>query len=56
LLKGVLGGKQSLETVSRMKEGRLFVDGANLVEPFLLGDRLQVRLSSRPLKVIGLKK
>ncbi len=55
LLKGVLGSNQSLEVVSRMKEGRVFIDGANLEIPFRLGDRLRVRLSRHPLKVIGLK-
>jgi NAD+ kinase len=56
LLKGVFDPGSVLEVVSRMKEGRLFIDGANLVCPFKLGDRLKVRSSSHPLKVIGLKK
>lgn len=56
LLKGVLEAGRSLEVFSHMKEGRVFVDGANLALPFRLGDRLRVRLSNRPLKVIGLKK
>jgi len=55
LLKGVLGPRQSIEMVSYMKEGRVFIDGANLEIPFWLGDRLQVRLSNQPLRVIGLK-
>jgi NAD+ kinase len=55
LLKGVLEGGRSLEVVSRMKEGRLFIDGANLMVPFKLGDRLKVKVSNQPLKVIGLK-
>jgi NAD+ kinase len=55
LLKGVLGATQTLEVVSYMKEGRVFIDGANLEIPFRTGDRLKVGLSHRPLKVIGLK-
>lgn len=55
LLKGILGQGESLEILSRMKEGRVFADGANLVAPFTLGDRLLVRLSKRPLWVIGLR-
>ncbi len=55
LLKGVLAPGRALEVVSRMKEGRLFIDGANLVYPFKLGDRLKVQISRHPLKVIGLK-
>ena len=56
LLKGILEPGRVLEVVSRMKEGRLFIDGANLVCPFRLGDRLKVQSSHYPLKVIGLKK
>ena len=56
LVKGILARGQNLELVSRMKEGRIFVDGANLVVPFKLGDRLTVSLSHKPLQVIGLKK
>ncbi len=56
LLGGILPPTQALEVVSRMKEGRIFVDGTNLVAPFKLGDRLRVGVSNFPLKVIGLKK
>lgn len=56
LLKGILEPGRALEVVSRMKEGRIFVDGANLVVPFRLGDRLKVRVSNHPLGVIGLQK
>jgi NAD+ kinase len=55
LLQGVLGSGKSLEVISRMKEGRIFADGANLVALFTLGDRLAVRLSKRPLWVVGLR-
>ena len=55
LLRGILGPGQSLEVASYMKEGRVFIDGANLEIPFRLGDRLKVRLSNQPLRVIGLK-
>jgi NAD+ kinase len=55
LLKGILASPGSLEMVSHMREGRIFADGTNLVVPFGLGNRLKVRLSNKPLKVIGLK-
>jgi NAD+ kinase len=55
LLGGILKPSQSLEIVSYMREGRIFIDGTNLVAPFRLGDKLKARLSSHPLKVIGLK-
>jgi NAD+ kinase len=46
---------QTLEIISYMRQGRIFVDGSNLMVPFKVGDRLKVKLSSHPLKVIGLK-
>lgn len=55
LLKGVLEPAQELEMVSNMREGRLFIDGANLSAPFGLGDRLKIRASRQPIKIIGLK-
>jgi NAD+ kinase len=33
LLRGVLDSRQSLEVASHMKEGRIFIDGANLDVP-----------------------
>jgi len=51
----VLSPGQALEVISYMRQGRLFIDGANLVEHFQVGDRLKVKISPRPLKVIGLK-
>jgi NAD+ kinase len=56
LLKGVLNPSQTLQIVSYMPEGCVFVDGSNLAVPFRLGDRLLVRYSKYPLNVIGLKK
>jgi NAD+ kinase len=56
LLKGILAPTQCLEVISRMKEGRLFIDGANLVMPFRLGDRLKVEASSESMRIVGLKK
>jgi NAD+ kinase len=56
LLKGVLKPPQTLQLVSYMQEGCIFVDGSNLMVPFRMGDRLLVRLSKRSLRVIGLKK
>ena len=56
LLAAVLGRGQRLEVRSYMKEGRVFVDGANLVVPFRLGEKLEIGLSRSPLRVIGLRK
>ncbi len=54
-LKHVLKKGQVLEIISYMRQGRIFVDGSNLVEPFKVGDRLKIQISPRPLKVIGVK-
>ena len=55
LLKGLLGPRGSLRMVSYMRQGRIFLDGANLEFPFRLGDRLEVKVSPHPLLVIGLR-
>ena len=55
LLKGVLAKGEILEVTSHMKEGKVFIDGASHWEPFQLGQKLRVRLSKRPLRIIGLK-
>ncbi len=55
LLKGILrAGK--IVILSHMRDGEIYVDGANLRIPFGLGSRLEVSLSNRPLKVVGLRK
>jgi NAD+ kinase len=54
-LRGIFGVGETFEVISYMRQGRIFVDGSNLVIPFKVGDRLKVKLSSRPLKVVGLK-
>ena len=55
LLKGVLGPRRKIRMISYMRQGRVFLDGANLEFPFKLGDRLEIGVSPHPLKVIGLK-
>jgi NAD+ kinase len=54
-LKRVLDGGRILEVISYMRHGRIFVDGPNVVVPFRVGDRLKVRLSKFPLRIVGLK-
>ncbi len=54
-LKQVFKEGRTLEIISYMRQGRIFVDGSNLVEAFKVGDRLKIQLSPRPLKVIGVK-
>ena len=54
-LKNVFKKGQTLEIISYMRQGRIFIDGSNLIEPFKVGDRLKIKISPRPLKVIGVK-
>ncbi len=56
MLRGVLRKGRTLEIVSYMREGMIYVDGPALCAPFVLGDTLRVTLSGPPLSVIGLKK
>jgi NAD+ kinase len=55
LLRGVLGPRQKIRMISYMRQGRVFLDGANLDFPFKLGDRLEIGVSPYPLLLIGLK-
>ncbi len=54
-IKGILSQGQTLEIISYMKDGRIFVDGSNRIVPFGLGDRLKIGLSRAPMKLVGLK-
>ncbi len=53
LLQGVLGPKNRMEVVSYMRDGRIYLDGANKILPFVLGDHLVVKLSPYPLPILG---
>ena len=55
LVKGVLSKGESIELVSHMREGSVFIDGSSLCVPFTLGDKLRVTLSAPPLPVIGFR-
>lgn len=53
LIKGVLSARAVLDMVSFMRDGQIFLDGANNLLPFVLGDHLEVKLSSHPLPILG---
>ncbi|MGH7739627.1 MAG: NAD(+)/NADH kinase [bacterium] len=55
LVRNLLGPRQKLRMISLMRQGRIFLDGANLEFPFALGDRLEIGISPDPLKIIGLE-
>jgi hypothetical protein len=46
---------ETLEVTSHMREGKVFIDGASHWEPFQLGQKMKVRLSKKPLRIIGLR-
>ena len=55
LVNGVLKKGQSLEVISFMREGMMYLDGTSISQPFSIGDRLKVTLTAPPLPVIGLR-
>jgi NAD+ kinase len=54
LLKGLVPPHTPLRLTSRMRRGRLFMDGPHLRFPLVLGDVLTVTTAPTPLRVIGL--
>jgi hypothetical protein len=54
LVKGLVPPDVHLEVTSRMRRGRLFIDGPHLRYPLGLGDVLTVMLAPTPLRLIGL--
>ena len=55
LLKGLLPPGSRLEIVSKMQQGRLYVDGPHIAHPFQIGDRLTLEDDVAPLRVLGLE-
>jgi NAD+ kinase len=54
LLKGLVTPGTPLRVTSRMRRGRLFVDGPHLRHALGLGDVLTVTTAAAPLRIIGL--
>jgi NAD+ kinase len=54
LLKGQIGAGKSLHITSKMRRGRIFMDGPHLRFKFALGDVLSVSTAATPLRVLGL--
>lgn len=53
-LQGTLPPDVPLELISRMRRGRLFLDGPHLRYPLGLGDTLSVTLAPIPLRLVGI--
>ncbi len=54
LLKGLIPPDTSIEVTSRMRRGRVFIDGPHLRYALGLGDTLSVTLAPTPLRLYGL--
>lgn len=54
LVKGIVAPDVPMEITSRMRRGRLFIDGPHLRYPLGLGDVLSVTMSPTPLHLIRL--
>lgn len=52
LLKGVLSSKQSLSLINRMVESSLFIDGVQNCVPLHFGDKINIKISKKPLQVL----
>lgn len=49
---GVLSARQSIEVISMMRQGKIFVDGTHVEFPFSIGISIKVSLSPNPLRTI----
>jgi NAD+ kinase len=54
LLRGEMAAGQVLRVTSRMRRGRIFMDGSHLRFMFGLGDLLSVSSAATPVRVLGL--
>ena len=54
LLKGLLPPEVPIDIISRMRRGRVFIDGPHLCYDLGLGDKLSVALAPTPLRLYGL--
>jgi NAD+ kinase len=54
LLGGIFGGKQTIRCVSLMRNGMIYLDGAHHHFPFPYGSCVNIKLSPRPLRVLGI--
>jgi NAD+ kinase len=53
---GIVAAGQSLDVKSRMRQGRVFLDGDRLMHDVTIGDVVTMRRSNEPLVVLGLRR
>ncbi len=49
---GVLSGRSSINVLSLMRKGKIYIDGAHFTIPFSMGDQIVIKISRNPLKTI----
>lgn len=54
-LKGIRPFGSEIEIVSKMQEGRIYVDGPHIVYPFQIGDRIRLTYDVPKLEVLGIE-
>ncbi|MBA2663488.1 MAG: NAD(+)/NADH kinase [Bradymonadaceae bacterium] len=54
-LKGIQPFSEPFEVISRMRDGRLFLDGPHSFYPFTIGDVVSVDPNAQPLQLYGIK-
>lgn len=55
LRKGLVAEGESIVVVSKMMEGRLYLDGPHSVARVQMGERIVMRLSDEPLSILGFR-
>ena len=53
-IKGIRPFGTPVELISKMRQGRIYVDGPHISYPFTIGDRLRLDFEVPPLLVFGL--
>jgi NAD+ kinase len=53
-LKGIRPIGETIEVISQMHDGRIFVDGPHIHYPFTIGDRVRIDGSAPPLRIYGI--
>ncbi len=53
LLRGILGVDEELLIQSKMRKGKLFLDGSHRISPFPVGEKVVISNRAAPLRILG---
>lgn len=53
---GVLHHEDKIQITSLMRQGMIYLDGAHQNLPFFYGSKINIRLSTKPIKIVSVKK